>query len=109
MTNLKSKLTNFLTKEENPTIDEFYEELYYKGIALCNDFPFTPVDDPEADEAEKLQIAAVVEKYGIEESDRIFSALLRRRVREEEQIYKWMFKQGVKIGHTISEIAHEKD
>ena len=109
MINLKEKLNNFLTEEENPTIDEFYEELYYKGIFLCNDLPFTPVEDPEADKAEKMQIAAIIDKYGREECDRICTALLRRRVREEEQIYRWMFKQGVKIGHTVSEIAHEKD
>ena len=56
-----------------------------------------------------MQITAIIEKYGREECDRICTALLRRRVREEEQIYRWMFKQGVKIGHTVSEIAHEKD
>ena len=109
MNNLKSKLTDFLTKEENPTIDEFYEELYYKGIALCSELPFTPVNDPEADEAEKMQIEAIVDKYGQEECDRICTALLRRRVREEEQAYRWFFKQGVKIGHTVSEIVHEKE
>ena len=109
MINLKEKLTGFLTEEINPTIDEFYEELYYKGIFLCNDLPFEPIIDQEADEAEKMQIEAIVEKYGQEECDRICTALLRRRVREEEQAYRWFFKQGVKIGHTVSEIVHEKE
>ena len=105
----KTKLKEFLSDEEKPNIDDFYNQLYFRGICLGNEIPFFPVADAEADEAEVLNKNALIEQYGMEEYERITSALLRRRIREEEQIYRWFFKQGVKIGHTVSEIVHEQD
>lgn len=109
MDDMKTKLKNFLSKEEATTADDFYNDLYFGKLDLGNKIPCYIEKDPEVVEASRIAYQALIEKVGKKEASRIDNLINLSDVRTREKEYRWFFKQGLKAGYAIHEMLHELD
>ena len=64
MDDMKTKLKNFLSKEEATTADDFYDDMYFGRFDLGNNIPCYIDKNPEVDEAWNIAFQALIEKVG---------------------------------------------